>query len=134
MELLVIMAILSVLALAGAAALRLIPVTQNSTSAAIFKGALRQFEVQALTNQGAEMTWNGKGTLSIVSLGGNPVSKTYPLSHSVQITLNGAPFSCLVLNPQGFPDNGAVATCSESNPSSPLTWSISDGSTSVSFQ
>ncbi|MBU2755289.1 prepilin-type N-terminal cleavage/methylation domain-containing protein [Acidithiobacillus sp. CV18-2] len=138
-ELLLVIAILAIVAVAGYQLLGLIPLTQNSTSGTIFKEAVRQFTVQALSNAGAEMTWNGKGTLSIVSLGGNPVSKSYQLSPQVSITLNGKPFQCLILNPQGFPDNQAIAQgnsryCSASNPTAPFIWSVSDGSYTLSFQ
>ena len=133
-ELLVVIAILALLTVGGVALMGLIPTTENATSGTILKEAVREFTAQALSDEGAEMTWNGSGLLTIVSLGSNPVSKTYQLEKSVQITLNGKPFQCLVLNPQGFPDNSAVTSCSASNPTSPFTWSVTDGTNVITFQ
>lgn len=134
-EVLIVIAILAILAAGGAALLGLIPATANVTSGTILKEAVREFTAQAVSDEGAEMTWTpDSGQLTIVSLGANPVSKSYTLSKNVQITLDGKIFSCLVLNPQGFPDNQAVTSCAQSKPRIPMTWSITDGSSSITFQ
>lgn len=134
-EILVVMAILAILAVGGYGLMSLIPESANATSKTVLKQAVRQLTIQALSDAGAEMTWDGKGQLDIRSLGPNPVIKSYPLSRQVTISLNGQPFQCLVLSPQGFPDNRAVANCnSGNNPTIPLTWSVSDGSNTITFQ
>ena len=134
-ELLVVLAILAILAVGGISLFGLIPVSVNATSGTILKEAVRQLTVQALSDEGAEMIWKSStGTLSIVALGANPVSKSYHLSPKVSITLDSKPFQCLVLNPQGFPDNSAVKTCGQSNPTIPMTWSVTDGSSNLTFQ
>lgn len=138
METLVVLAILAILAAGGYAVVSWISPTADATAGSILKGAVRQFTVKALTDEGAEMTWNAdNGQLSIISLGSNPVSQNYALPKNVQITLNNKSFSCLVLNPKGFPDNGIPhlpVACTAKNPTSPFTWSITDGSSKLTFQ
>lgn len=132
-ELLVVIAIVSVLSIGGYAMVQLLSPASDGTGGEILKEAVRQFTVQALSDEGAEMTWNGKA-LSIVALGSNPVTKSYLMPNNVQIGLDGKPFQCLVLNPRGFPDNGAMNCNGNVNPAIPLQWSISDGHSQVIFQ
>ncbi|MBU2834202.1 hypothetical protein HF673_00015 [Acidithiobacillus thiooxidans] len=133
-ELLIIIAIVAVLSVGGLAFFYALSSESNTTGGEILKEAVRQFTVQALSNEGAEMTWNGKRQLSIVSLGSNPVTKNYLMPNNIQIDLNGKPFSCLVLNPRGFPDNGVMSCNGGLNPTTPLTWSMSDGNSQFTFQ
>jgi prepilin-type N-terminal cleavage/methylation domain-containing protein len=133
-ELLVVIAILAILAVGGYSVLRLIPSTGNATAKTVFKQAVRQLTIQALSDEGAELTWDGQGHLELRSLGANPVVQSYTLPNHETITINGQPFSCLVLNPKGFPDNAAVPSCKASNPSVPLIWSLSNGTYRISFQ
>lgn len=137
-ETLVVLAILAILAAGGFAVVSWIAPTADATAGSIFKGAVRQFTVKALTDEGAEMTWNtAQGQLSIISLGSTPITQNYTLPKNVQITLNGNTFSCLVLNPKGFPDNGISnlpTPCTVTNPTTPFTWSITDGSSKLTFQ
>ncbi len=133
-ELLLVLAILAILAVGGYGLLSLIPQSANATSATVLKQAVRQLTIQALSDEGAEMTWNGKGRLEIRSLGANPFIRSYTLSPRASLTLDGRPFRCLVLNPQGFPDHAAVPKCPGPNPGIPLNWSVVDGSYRVSFQ
>ena len=134
-ELLAVLAILAILAMAGYQLVGLIPQTENASSATVFREAVRELYIQALTNEGALMTWNpATSSLQVTSLGVSPYTSSYQLSHSVQIMLNGKPFQCLPLNPKGFPDNSAVASCPFPNPTTPMQWSITNGSSTVSFQ
>lgn len=134
-EMLAVLAILAILAVTGYQLVALIPQTQNSTSATVFREAVRALYIQALTNEGALMTWDPThNALQITSLGVSPYTTNYQLSQGVQLTLNGKPFDCLVLNPKGFPDNSVVASCTSPNPATPMQWSITNGSSTVSFQ
>lgn len=133
-ELLIVIAIVAVLSVGGFAFIHLLSSESSATGGEILKEAVRQFTVQALSNEGAEMTWNGKRQLSIESLGSNPVTKNYLMPSRTQIQLDGKPFSCLVLNPRGFPDNGIMSCNNGTNPATPLTWSINDGHSQVTFQ
>lgn len=133
-ELLIVIAIVAVLSVGGLAFFHVLSSESSATGGEILKEAVRQFTVQALSNEGAEMTWNGKRQLSIVSLGSNPVTKTYLMPNKIQIQLDSKPFGCLVLNPRGFPDNGVMSCNGGQNPATPLTWSISDGHSQLTFQ
>ncbi len=132
-EMLIVIAVLAILAISGYKLIGLLQPTANSTSGIIVKEAVREFYVQALSDEGAELSRNG-GQLTITSLGANPFSKTFAISPSVNISLDGTPFQCLVLNPEGFPDNAAVPSCTESDPSIPLSWSVTNGSSQLTFQ
>ncbi len=132
-EMLIVIAILAILAIGGYKLIGLIQPTANSTSGIVIKEAIREFYVQALSDEGAELSRN-RGQLTITSLGANPFSKSFTISPSVDISLDGTPFQCLVLNPEGFPDNAAVTSCTEPDPSTPLSWSITDGSSQLTFQ
>lgn len=133
-ELLIVIAIVAVLSVGGLAFFHELSAESNATGGEILKEAVRQLTVQALSNEGAEMTWNGKRHLSIVSLGSNPVTKKYLMPNNIQINLDGKPFSCLVLNPRGFPDNAVMSCNGGVNPTTPLTWSMSDGHAQFTFQ
>jgi len=132
-EMLIVIAVLAILAISGYKLIGLLQPTANSTSGIIVKEAVREFYVQALSDEGAELSRNG-GQLTITSLGANPFRKTFAISPSVNISLDGTPFQCLVLNPEGFPDNAAVPSCTESDPSIPLSWSVTNGSSQLTFQ
>jgi prepilin-type N-terminal cleavage/methylation domain-containing protein len=134
-EMLVVLAILAILAAGGYRLIGMIPETQSATSAVVFKEAVRQLSIQALTDEGAEMTWNGKGGIQITSLGASPYTKGYQVASKERISLDGQPFQCLVLDPRGFPNDPAISSCSDTNPTQfPLQWSITDGASTISFQ
>lgn len=133
-ELLVVIAILAILSVIGYSIVSLLSPSSTASGSMILKEAVRQFTIQSLTNEGAELNWNGQN-LVISALGSNPVTKHYLLPVHAQITLDGQPFQCLVLNPRGFPDNAAMQNCKNvADPAIPLEWSIKYGHSQVTFQ
>lgn len=129
-ELLVVLAILAIVAVGGVSLLRLLPSTRSANNGPLVKEAVRQLYVYALTDEGAELTYQN-GALNIVTLGANTVHANYTLSGHPKVLLNGKPFSCLILNYQGFPYNSvsvphSIPACHETNPTTPMTWSVQD--------
>ena len=137
LELLVTMAIVALLTYSGISLFSLISAQKNTSAATVAKEAIRQFTIYALTDEGAELTF-ANGALHIVTLGANQQQASYQLPAGTTISLNGQPFSCLILTFQGVPYNSVavpagIPACTSPNPTIPLTWSISNGTTAVTF-